>query len=185
MRCTSMHIKVEYNLEHIFYNMCSNYFSFDQMSLEISKDIPKFNFQKGYRVSNKKFLIWLLNCKLLRHDFGLHGKHLSLCRKGWAYFLCNFSKGKEIEFINTLEAQNKRHEIMSKHQVSEARLQDIQVSGTGVCVRERLTPGHTEVMQRAPVNSSSYTMCVIFHITLLFMFTVQNQFCSCLNSPLD
>lgn len=97
-------------------------------------------------VSNKKFLIWLLNCKLLRHDFGLHGKHLSLCQKGWAYFLCNFSKGKEIEFINTLEAQNKRHEIMSKHQVSEARLQDIQVSGTGVCVRERLTPGHTDVM---------------------------------------
>ncbi|XP_078316158.1 S phase cyclin A-associated protein in the endoplasmic reticulum-like isoform X2 [Crassostrea virginica] len=36
------------------------------------------------------------------------------------------AKGKEIEFINTLEAQNKRHEIMSKHQVSEARLQDIQ-----------------------------------------------------------
>lgn len=181
MRCTSMHIKVEYNLEHIFYNMCSNYFSFDQMSLEmsleISKDIPKFNFQKGYRVSNKKIIIWLLNCKLLRHDFGLHGKHLSLCRKGWAYFLCNFSKGKEIEFINTLEAQNKRHEIMSKHQVSEARLQDIQVSGTGVCVRERLTPGHTDVMQRAPVNSSSYTMCVLFfHIVSLFMFTVQNQF---------
>ena len=47
-------------------------------------------------------------------------------------FLYTFSKGKEIEFINTLEAQNKRHEIMSKHQVSEARLQDIQVSRTDV-----------------------------------------------------
>lgn len=61
-------------------------------------------------------------------------------------FLYTFSKGKEIEFINTLEAQNKRHEIMSKHQVSEARLQDIQVSwtdvtGTQVCQGHRIHTG--------------------------------------------
>ena len=36
-------------------------------------------------------------------------------------------KANEIAFINTLEAQNKRHEILSKHQESEARLQDKQV----------------------------------------------------------
>ena len=36
-------------------------------------------------------------------------------------------QASEIAFINTLEAQNKRHEIMAKHQESEARLQDMQV----------------------------------------------------------
>ncbi|KAL3866999.1 hypothetical protein ACJMK2_044240 [Sinanodonta woodiana] len=36
------------------------------------------------------------------------------------------AKANEIAFINTLEAQNKRHDIMSKHQESEARLQDMQ-----------------------------------------------------------
>ncbi|XP_048254024.1 S phase cyclin A-associated protein in the endoplasmic reticulum-like [Haliotis rufescens] len=35
------------------------------------------------------------------------------------------AKANEIAFINTLEAQNKRHDIMSKHQESEARLQDL------------------------------------------------------------
>lgn len=53
MRCIFMYIKVEYNFEYIFYIICSNYFFFDQMSLEIFKDIFKFNFQKGYRVFNK------------------------------------------------------------------------------------------------------------------------------------
>lgn len=62
-------------------------------------------------------------------------------------FLYTFSKGKEIEFINTLEAQNKRHEIMSKHQVSEARLQDIQVSWTDVTVHRC-------------VRDTEYTQCV-------------------------
>ncbi|KAK3096644.1 hypothetical protein FSP39_001987 [Pinctada imbricata] len=36
------------------------------------------------------------------------------------------AKANEIAFINTLEAQNKKHDIMSKHQTSEARLQDLQ-----------------------------------------------------------
>ncbi|KAK7501611.1 hypothetical protein BaRGS_00007042, partial [Batillaria attramentaria] len=36
------------------------------------------------------------------------------------------AKANEIAFINTLEAQNKRHDIMSKHQESEARLEDIR-----------------------------------------------------------
>ncbi|XP_052278081.1 S phase cyclin A-associated protein in the endoplasmic reticulum-like isoform X2 [Dreissena polymorpha] len=36
------------------------------------------------------------------------------------------TKANEIAFINSLEAQNKRLDIMSKHQESEARLQDIQ-----------------------------------------------------------
>ncbi|XP_077988787.1 S phase cyclin A-associated protein in the endoplasmic reticulum-like [Glandiceps talaboti] len=36
------------------------------------------------------------------------------------------AKVNEIAFINTLEAQNKRHEIMTRHEVNEARLQDIQ-----------------------------------------------------------
>ncbi|KAJ8318369.1 hypothetical protein KUTeg_003460 [Tegillarca granosa] len=36
------------------------------------------------------------------------------------------AKANEIAFINTLETQMKRHDIMSKHQESEARLQDIQ-----------------------------------------------------------
>ena len=31
----------------------------------------------------------------------------------------------EIAFINTLEAQNKRHDIIVKHQESEARLHEI------------------------------------------------------------
>ncbi|KAK7009489.1 S phase cyclin A-associated protein in the endoplasmic reticulum-like isoform X1 [Biomphalaria glabrata] len=35
------------------------------------------------------------------------------------------AKANEIAFINTLEAQNKRHYIMSKHQESEARLHDL------------------------------------------------------------
>ena len=42
-------------------------------------------------------------------------------------FLYYTSQANEIAFINTLEAQNKRHDIMSKHQTSEARLADIQV----------------------------------------------------------
>ena len=37
-------------------------------------------------------------------------------------------QANEIAFINSLEAQNKRLDIMSKHQESEARLQDIHVS---------------------------------------------------------
>ncbi|XP_064618910.1 S phase cyclin A-associated protein in the endoplasmic reticulum-like isoform X2 [Lineus longissimus] len=36
------------------------------------------------------------------------------------------TKANEIAFINTLEAQNKRHDIMSKHEDVEARLQEIQ-----------------------------------------------------------
>lgn len=36
------------------------------------------------------------------------------------------AKANEIAFINTLEAQNKRHDIMSKHQESEARLEDLR-----------------------------------------------------------
>ncbi|CAH1796803.1 unnamed protein product [Owenia fusiformis] len=36
------------------------------------------------------------------------------------------TKANEIAFINTLEAQNKRHEILSKHQDVQARLMDIQ-----------------------------------------------------------
>lgn len=175
MRCIFMYIKVEYNFKYIFYNMCSNYFFFDQMNLEIFKDIFKFNFQKGYRVFNKKFLIWFLNCKFLRYDFGLYGKYLSLCRKGWVYFFCNFFKGKEIEFINILEVQNKRYEIMFKYQVFEVRLQDIQVSGIGVCVRERLISGYIDVMQRVLVNFLFYILFVFFflyYIVLLFMFIV-------------
>lgn len=35
------------------------------------------------------------------------------------------AKANEIAFINSLEAQNKRHDIMSKHQESEARLHDL------------------------------------------------------------
>ncbi len=35
-------------------------------------------------------------------------------------------QANEIAFINTLEAQNKRHDIIAKHQESEARLQDLQ-----------------------------------------------------------
>jgi hypothetical protein len=38
------------------------------------------------------------------------------------------AKANEIAFINTLEAQNKRHDIIVKHQQSEARLQDITVN---------------------------------------------------------
>lgn len=34
----------------------------------------------------------------------------------------------EIAFINTLEAQNKKIEVLARHQGHEARLQDIQVS---------------------------------------------------------
>lgn len=71
----------------------------------------------------------ILVCMAKNLSFFADSKHI-LSGMGWAYFLCTFSKGKEIEFINTLEAQNKRHEIMSKHQVSEARLQDIQVGFT-------------------------------------------------------
>ena len=40
-------------------------------------------------------------------------------------------QANEIAFINILEAQNKRHDIMSKHQESEARLLDIQVGQGG------------------------------------------------------
>ncbi|XP_060063771.1 S phase cyclin A-associated protein in the endoplasmic reticulum-like [Ylistrum balloti] len=36
------------------------------------------------------------------------------------------AKANEIAFINALDAQNKRHDIMSKHQESEARLQNIE-----------------------------------------------------------
>ncbi|XP_074649946.1 S phase cyclin A-associated protein in the endoplasmic reticulum-like isoform X2 [Tubulanus polymorphus] len=36
------------------------------------------------------------------------------------------TKANEIAFINSLEALNKKHDIMSKHQESEARLHDIQ-----------------------------------------------------------
>ena len=43
-------------------------------------------------------------------------------------------QANEIAFINCLEAQNKRHEIMSKHQESEARLQDIQVRRAEILV---------------------------------------------------
>ena len=39
-----------------------------------------------------------------------------------------FQQANEIAFINSLEAQNKRLDILSKHQESEARLQDLQVS---------------------------------------------------------
>ncbi|XP_059161498.1 S phase cyclin A-associated protein in the endoplasmic reticulum-like isoform X2 [Physella acuta] len=35
------------------------------------------------------------------------------------------AKANEIAFINSLEAQNKRHDIMSKHQESEARLHEL------------------------------------------------------------
>jgi hypothetical protein len=41
--------------------------------------------------------------------------------------LCDIFQANEIAFINSLEAQNKRLEMMSKQQESEARLQDIQV----------------------------------------------------------
>jgi len=40
----------------------------------------------------------------------------------------SFQQANEIAFINSLEAQNKRLDILSKHQESEARLQDLQVS---------------------------------------------------------
>ena len=36
------------------------------------------------------------------------------------------NKANEIAFINSLEAQNKCHDIITKHQDSEARLQDLQ-----------------------------------------------------------
>ena len=45
------------------------------------------------------------------------------------------TQANEIAFINTLEAQNKRHDIMSKHQECEARLLDLQVIHRKVQIR--------------------------------------------------
>ena len=45
----------------------------------------------------------------------------------------------EIAFINTLEAQNKKIEVLTRHQGHEARLQDIQVN-------KRLLPWHVTIV---------------------------------------
>ena len=42
-------------------------------------------------------------------------------------FNCCCIQLNEIAFINTLEAQNKKIEVLTRHQGHEARLQDIQV----------------------------------------------------------
>ena len=57
-------------------------------------------------------------------------------------WVCLSPQANEIAFINTLEAQNKRHDIMSKHQESEARLQDLIVSAVSShndCTRNTLS----------------------------------------------
>lgn len=48
-------------------------------------------------------------------------------------------QANEIAFINSLEAQNKRHDILSKHQDSEARLHEIQVGHMTPLSRIHLT----------------------------------------------
>ena len=45
----------------------------------------------------------------------------------FSHDMAHFLQANEIAFINSLEAQNKRLDIMTKYQESEARLQDIQV----------------------------------------------------------
>ena len=57
-------------------------------------------------------------------------------------------KANEIAFINTLEAQNKRLDILSKHQESEARLADMQV---------RLLPSNRLLDKRVGSLSTIYS----------------------------
>ena len=75
----------------------------------------------------------------------------------------------EIAFINTLEAQNKKIEVLTRHQGHEARLQDIQVNKRWLpwCIATVLQEGRQRKKEEQQAKEEAAQVLFLFLVIIV------------------